>query len=104
MIVSPIVAPRLIEQVHVERGYQLKKWGNQPHGIADWLSIIAEELGEANRHAHETGTMFPSLGVTPDSNATLKVRHELIQVATCCLAALEECPDIQLQGEQEAGR
>ena len=90
-----IIPDGLIEQLYIERKRQLQKWGRQPHGIAEWLSIIAEELEEVNRAAHETGAMFPTFNIPKDATAVKHLRYELIQVATCCLATLEECPDLK---------
>lgn len=33
--------------INEERKRQLKKWGEQDHSPADWLTILGEELGES---------------------------------------------------------
>ena len=39
----------LLEEVRFERGRQEVKWGPQTHDRSWWLTILAEEFGEAAR-------------------------------------------------------
>ncbi len=69
-------------EVAVERQKQDEKWGEQNHPPADWLMILGEEVGEANRAALEARFEVP------DSDITY-YRDELIQVAAVAVAAIE---------------
>lgn len=43
----------ILEEVSIERSRQDAKWGPQNHNIFKWLSILGEEVGEANNAALE---------------------------------------------------
>ncbi len=66
------------DAVAQERAYQDSTHGTDPHELGVWLLLIQAELDEA-KHALLKG------GVGRNS-----VRHELIQVAALCFAALEQ--------------
>jgi hypothetical protein len=44
---------QVINDVTSERLGQEQKWGEQHHGIAEWLTILGEEYGEACRAAKD---------------------------------------------------
>lgn len=60
-----------------ERQHGIDKWGGQTRGVQAWLLIIEEELSEAKKGWVKT---------EDDSEAL----RELLQVAACCLACLEQ--------------
>ena len=66
--------------VQAERRRQDEKWGEQNHGIMEWLSVLGEEVGEAcqaaNIHHWNGGDITP-------------LRTELVHVAAVALAAIE---------------
>jgi hypothetical protein len=70
-------AEEVFAAITAERDFQDRKHGVDPHGIGTWLLLIESELGEAKLAAVKGG-------VGRDS-----VRHELIQIAALCVAALE---------------
>lgn len=70
----------VINVVLEERDFQDEKWGpidENPHDLGTWLLLIESELDEAKLAAVKGGK---------GRNA---VRHELVQVAALCMAALE---------------
>jgi len=66
-----------------ERLRQFKKWGTQNHSPVEWLSIIAEELGEAHEIVNKT---FEGGRQKLDR---VHLEQELVETAACCVAALE---------------
>jgi hypothetical protein len=81
---------RVIHDVSFERGRQLQKFGVQNWEPRDWLMILAEEVGEANREALEArfANLFPE-HYTEDAQRMQRLRAELIQVAAVAVAAVE---------------
>ena len=74
----------ILKEVLEERWHQDQKWGEQNHPPADWLMILGEEVGEANKAALEAKFKGPG------QNETLKdYRAELVQVAAVAVAAIE---------------
>lgn len=70
-----------------ERGKQLEKWGVQNHSPLEWMAILVEEVGEAQKEAlehHWEGNHYP---IDPDR--LQRYRAELIQVAAVAVAAIE---------------
>lgn len=67
----------IINAMLEERDWQDQKHGTNPHDMGTWLLLIESELDEAKLAAVKGGK---------GRNA---VRHELIQVAALCMAALE---------------
>ena len=70
----------ILDEIYGERLRQLNKWGEQNHGVADWILILAEEFGEASKEANE---------VRFRSKDPSEYRAELIQVAAVAVAAIE---------------
>ena len=70
-----------------ERGNQLQKWGVQNHSPLEWMAILVEEVGEAQKEAlehHWAGTHYPV-----DEFRLVRLRAELVQVAAVAVAAIE---------------
>lgn len=83
------VIDKVLERVRNERMRQLGKWGPQVHTPAEWVSIAAEELGEAAERANKS----VGSNVEPDANPELQLLgmvRELVQVAAVCVAACED--------------
>lgn len=82
----------ILEEVHQERIKQDAKWGaNRDHAPWEWLMILGEEVGEANRHALEAH--FGDL--EQGAYQLIDYRKELIQIAAVAVA-MAECFDRQL--------
>jgi hypothetical protein len=45
---------QLLQEVYVEREYQLNKWGSRHYHPDTWLRIALVELGEAGRALYDT--------------------------------------------------
>jgi hypothetical protein len=69
---SDVLAAIRREQDHARR-----KWGDKPRTVTQWLLIIEEEVREAK------------MGYVKHESDREAIR-ELLQVAACCLSALEE--------------
>ncbi len=70
-----------------ERGNQVQKWGVQNHSPLEWMAILVEEVGEAQKEAlehHWAGTHYPV-----DEFRLLRLRAELVQVAAVAVAMIE---------------
>lgn len=68
----------IINAILEERDFQDAKHQTSHHGMGTWLLLIESELDEAKLAAVKGGSGRNS------------VRHELIQVAALCMAALED--------------
>jgi NTP pyrophosphatase (non-canonical NTP hydrolase) len=74
----------VLSEVKKERQKQEAKWGQQNHEPAQWLMILGEEVGEANKAALETKFKYESA----DKDYS-NYRMELIQVAAVAVAMIE---------------
>jgi hypothetical protein len=75
---APVSRQDVYAAIDRERVHQQRKWGTGPlRSVAEWLLILEEELREARLAYVKTGRY-------PD---TLR---ELVQVAACACAALEQ--------------
>ena len=70
----------ILIEVRKERQRQDDKWGVQNHHPFIWLSILAEEVGEANTAVLEAEF---------DGQSLDHYRGELVQVAASAIAAIE---------------
>lgn len=70
----------VLEEIAKERNRQDEKWGEQNHSPADYLTILGEEVGEANKAALEA----KFAGKPWDD-----YRKELVQVAAVAVAMIE---------------
>lgn len=71
-LLHPKATASVLEDVRSERGAQDNRWGQQNHTPARWLTILAEEFGEAAREANELEFR---------AGSTARLQRELIQVA-----------------------
>lgn len=100
----------VLKEVLNERKNQELKWGEQNHSFAEWLMILGEEVGEANRAALQSHFNYPLPGEGIDlydlhsSNERRKsrwnseYRKELIQVAAVAVAMIESFDRSQRNG------
>lgn len=72
-----------LDRIAYERGAQDKKWGEQNHTPAQWMSILGEEFGEVCLIVNKT---IENHGQALDRT---HYEFELIQVAAVCVAAIE---------------
>lgn len=75
----PPIKGMILNAILRERERQDEKWGIQNHPRADWLAILAEELGECAAHC---------CPFSPDDKRALA--SELVQVAAVAIAWLED--------------
>ncbi len=85
----------ILNEIADERIRQNQKWGVQNHSPIEWISILAEEVGEASKEALEYH--FKNIGNNCAPNEwnfekLAKYRAELIQVAAVA-AQMVECLD-----------
>ena len=71
---------KILQEVAHERKKQDEKWGQQNHSPADFLMILGEEVGEANKAALEHRFANKPLD---------EYRKELVQVAAVAVAMIE---------------
>lgn len=79
---SAIVRAKALADVEQERVRQDAKWGEQNHNPVEWLSVLAEEVGEAAQAANNCHW-------APSASWRAALRHELVQVAAVAIAAVE---------------
>lgn len=81
-------ALRLVEE---ERARQDRKWGDQDHPPALWMSILTEEVGEAAREANAiTFAQSYPLQYVDTPYSVCRFRAELVQIAAVAVAAVEK--------------
>ena len=83
--------PDVLAEVRAERERQDAKWGEQNCHDFEWVSILAEEFGEAAQAANEAN--FTSGNRRGDWS---HLRSELVQVAAVAVAWIE-CIDRRAQ-------
>lgn len=71
---------KVLQEILAERIRQDQKWGQQDHPPADFLMILGEEVGEANKAALEHKFANKPLD---------EYRKELVQVAAVAVAMIE---------------
>jgi hypothetical protein len=74
---------RMFRLIHDERIKQDAKFGEQNHNPQGWLMIIGEELGECNK------AVLDKVLLNVPGSTLLDYRDELVQLAACCVSALE---------------
>lgn len=87
---NALASASVLNEVFREREKQDEKWGQQNHSPPDWLMILGEEVGEANKAALES--YFYNKGPRePESKDKdySEYRKELIQVAAVAVAMVE---------------
>ena len=90
---------RVIREVTDERQRQLDKFGQQDWHPAEWMLILGEEVGEANREAleHTFSDRFPE-HYPSDPDRLHRLRKELVQVAAVACAIVESLDRNELSG------
>ena len=80
-----------LQEIIAERRRQDEKWGQQDHSVVEWVSILAEEFGEAARAGNHYYFMKQKESFDLDTLETWKknYRQELIETAAVCIAAIE---------------
>lgn len=92
LVIAPVATGDAIEAVVAERRDQDRQWGEQNHNPVEWLSILAEEVGEAAQMANAMH-WHPERGYDGNRGA---FRDELIQIAAVAVAAVE-CLDREIE-------
>lgn len=72
----------VLSEVFQERKKQNSKWGIQDHSPAEYLMILGEEVGEANKAALEAHFKYEGANWE-------EYRKELIQIAAVAVAMVE---------------
>ena len=75
----------LVKEVKVEIARQMAIFGKQNHSPAEWLMILGEEVGEANRGALEAH--FKGFGYEKEGDYS-DYRRELVHVAAVAISAM----------------
>ena len=70
----------ILDAIRAERQRQDDKWGEQNHSPADWLAILGEEVGEANKAYVEWKF---------NQGPAADLETELVQVAAVAVSILE---------------
>jgi len=77
----------VLELVAAEREHQNMKWGDQSWNHPfEWMSILAEEVGELAEAVNET--CFEN-GKNRDRGGVERIIHEAVQVAAVAVAIIE---------------
>lgn len=88
------VHAKIVADIVAERENQHRIWGLQRHSWPEWISILAEEVGEAAERANKIAdfdqTIFANLG-----GGTDELRKELIHVAAVAVAMIEHIDEIR---------
>lgn len=71
--------------VYLERCSQNEKWGEQQHTMAEWLSILVEEVGETAQAINRIN--FPNCAKKTDADDLYK---ELIHASAVASAMAEQ--------------
>jgi hypothetical protein len=80
----------VLDEVQAERSKQDDKWGPQNHAPPEWLMILGEEVGEANKAALEAHFKAQHKGHPNFIQDRLQeYRTELVQVAAVAVAMIE---------------
>ena len=80
---------KALSHVLIERKRQDDLWGQQDHAPMEWLMILGEEVGEANKAALESHF---------NKKDIYKYRDEMVHVAAVALSAVESF-DRQKEGK-----
>ncbi len=108
ILVAPVkneAEGRAFQETINERRRQDRKWGEQDHSFVEWISILAEEFGEASRAANHAYFMIQKEEYDFDAvqNWIKNYRQELIETAAVCIAAVENLDREQFNGDLFAG-
>jgi hypothetical protein len=86
----------ILYEVEAERNRQNEKWGEQNHRVVEWLSILGEEVGEANKHGLQAH--FAKIHKMNRESELQNYRKELIQIAAVAVAMAESVDRNELKG------
>lgn len=104
---------KVLKEISDERENQELKWGEQNHSPAEWLMILGEEVGEANKAALQSHFNYPLPGEgfalddlcssteRRQSRWNSEYRKELIQVAAVAVAMIESFDRSQRKEQKE---
>lgn len=84
----------LLYEISEERVRQNNKWGVQRHLPVEYLAILGEEVGEANKHALEAHFKYGD-----EIRSLYKYRKELVQIAAVAVAMMECFDDQMISGK-----
>lgn len=86
-----IAFSEILEELEAERIRQIEKWGmGQQLTPIEYCAILGEEFGEVCRAVHDAhfATQYPNaIQATPGDYS--QYRKELVQLATVCVAAIQ---------------
>ncbi len=82
---------RILDEVAIERLRQYDKWGDQIHTVTHWMSILGEEVGEADKEAveYEASPDEIFLDRPRDPIYLDRMRKELLEAAAVSVAMIE---------------
>lgn len=88
---SPVICSNVLSEVLAERERQEKLWGQQNHAGHEYLMILGEEVGEANKayleeHFPSKAELHEGVQYIPDFS---NYRKELVQIAAVAVAMVE---------------
>lgn len=87
-VYSKIVQQReILEDINKEIDRQDKIWGEQNHSLAEWMTILGEEFGEA---CAEVSEIRMAKGLKEMTKAIHRLDEELVQVVAVCFRILEK--------------
>lgn len=86
----------VINEVREERQLQNAKWGEQNHNVCEWVSILAEEVGEVSKEAVDLHFKYGITDKQTEQNRIENYRKECIQVAAVAIQMVESL-DRQLE-------
>ena len=99
-----VTAQEFAELMRIERVKQKEIYGvDIQFDLPRWLSIVGEEFGKAIKLSNELTLMAEGRYTNYTKEAPIqiretkfKLRDELLQISTCCLAVLQESPVLYL--------
>jgi NTP pyrophosphatase (non-canonical NTP hydrolase) len=88
---EPSIDEAIFGDIIEERQRQLDKWGVQTHNMMEWMTILAEEFGEACRAANECYFRDHPLE---------ELRKELIETMAVALAIVEGIDEYESRDDE----
>jgi len=77
----------ILNEVQDERSRQVETWGKVYHTPIEYVALLAEELGEVSRYAHELHWNGKYYDVDEKEHRE-KLEKEAVQVAALCVALI----------------
>lgn len=87
--VKHAVMAGVLKDVALERVRQDAKWGEQNRCPMAWITIVAEELGEAAKHALQVDLNWDNMTPAERVEQVMLFRTEMIETAATAVAAIE---------------